>query len=200
MYLINKYIVTSIFALTIISAGLVTATPQNNLKLIDATLIKYKDFPRLGVDFYDIGGILNNRIAFKLVIDNLVNHYRDLNIDAILAVDSRGFLFATPLAYQLNIPIIMLRKPGKLPGKVISSCYDKEYGSDVIEMQANILQPKQRVIIIDDLVATGGTLRAAIKLAKTAQAEVVEVASIIELNEFKSSRNLNVPVYSVIQK
>lgn len=179
-----------------------TALDKENTShnLIDESLIEYKDFPKPGVDFYDVSGVLRNPKALKAVIDNLASHYKDKKIEAILAVDSRGFLFATPLAYKLNIPVIMVRKPGKLPGKTIRAEFTKEYGKDAMEMQQDALQPGQRVIIIDDLIATGGTFKAAIDLARQAHAEVVEVTAIVELSKFKDTRNLDVALYSVVKK
>lgn len=168
--------------------------------LVSNALIEYRNFPKAGINFYDVSGVLSNPTALKTVIDNLAEHYKNKQIDVILAVDSRGFLFATPLAYKLNIPVVMLRKPGKLPGKTISSGFSKEYGKDVLEMQEDALRAGQRVIIIDDLIATGGTFKAAIKLARQAAAEVVEVTAIVELSEFKNSRDLDVNVYSVVKK
>jgi len=168
--------------------------------LVGNAIVKYQNFPKVDVDFYDVSGILNNPKVFKEVIDNLSNHYKHQNIEAILAIDARGFLFATPLAYKLNIPVVMLRKPGKLPGKTIGSEYTKEYGKDTLEIQVDALRPGQRVVIIDDLIATGGTFKAAINLAQKAGAEVVEVAAIIELIDFKEKRNLDVTVYSVVKK
>lgn len=168
--------------------------------LINSSLIEHRDFPKPGINFYDVSGVLSKPKAFKAVIDNLTEHYKNKKIDAILAVDSRGFLFATPLAYKLNIPVVMLRKPGKLPGKTINSGLCKEYGKDALEMQENALQSGQRVIIIDDLIATGGTFKAAIKLARQAQAEVIEVTAIVELTQFENSRDLNVGMYSVVKK
>lgn len=186
--------------LSLICSGMLYGTQAEDLQLIENSLIEYKDFPKQGVKFYDVSGILKNPQAFKKLIDILVAHYQGQKIDAILALDARGFLFATPLAYQLEIPVVMLRKPGKLPGATINTTLIKEYAKDAIEMQTDALLPNQRVIIIDDLIATGGTFKAAIKLVRQAQAEVVEVASIVELTNFKNSRELDVNVYSVIQK
>jgi len=194
------YAIIGICLLVIIVVCTTLNKNDTDINLISTALIEYQDFPKAGINFYDVSGVLSKPVAFKAVIDNLTDHYRNKKIDVILAVDARGFLFATPLAYKLNIPVVMLRKPGKLPGKTISSDFSKEYGKDVIEVQENALQPGQRVIIIDDLIATGGTFKAAIKLAQQAQAEVVEVTAIVELTEFKNTRDLNVSLYSVVKK
>ena len=198
--LISCYITSGLCLITVIYACVINDKATPDLQLINDALIEYKDFPKAGVNFFDVGGILKNPRAFKAVIDNLAEHYKDKKIDVILALDSRGFLFATPLAYKLNIPVVMVRKVGKLPGKTLGTTFNKEYGSDVIEIQEDALLAKQRVIIIDDLVVTGGTLRAAIKLARMTGAEVVELASIVDVTEFKDRRNLDVAVYSVIKK
>jgi len=180
--------------------ALVSCSLMANPGPIEQALVTYQDFPKPGVNFYDIGGLLKTPEAFKASIDQLTNHYQDKEIDVILALDARGFLFATPLAYNLGIPVVMLRKPGKLPGETISAKFVKEYGEDIVEMQIDALHKGQKVIIIDDLLATGGTLKAAIELARKGGAEVVEVTPIIELQEFAQTRNLDVPVYSLVQK
>ncbi len=167
---------------------------------VDTVLQSYANFPKPGVQFYDVGSILAEPVVFKAVIDELVNRYNSQKIDAILAIDSRGFLFGAPLGYQLGIPVMMLRKPGKLPGVTLKSEYQKEYGKDTLEMQANILRPGQKVIIIDDLLATGGTFKAALHLARLAEIQVVELIAIVELKEFMASRNLGAEVYSIIKK
>lgn len=195
---INLILIVFVISIPIQSIALEAETKTFNT--INAALTEYKDFPKAGITFYDVSGILSNPKAFKAVIDNLVTHYKNQKVEAILAIDARGFLFATPLAYQLKIPVVMVRKPGKLPGNKIRTEYTKEYGTDVLEMQNNALHAGQRVIIIDDLIATGGTFKAAIDLARQAKANVVEVVAIVELEEFKNTRGLDVNVYSVIKK
>lgn len=198
----NLYVLVGrVFIGGIIMASMgLSAVARDDISIISDSLEVYRDFPKVGVDFFDISGTLKNPHAFSLVIDNLVAQYKDKKIDAILALDARGFLFATPLSYKLKIPVVMLRKPGKLPGDTYDVTYTKEYGDDIIEMKKDALEPGARVIIVDDLLATGGTMKAAIKLARSAKANVIEVATIIELLEFEQTRDLDVPVYSVVKK
>lgn len=188
------------YCVCLVGTGIASGNQAQDLQFVNEHLIEYQDFPKPGVRFYDVSGILKQPQVFKKLIDILVAHYKGQKIDAILALDARGFLFATPLAYQLEIPVVMIRKPGKLPGVTINTSLTKEYAQDAIEMQTDALLPNQRVIIIDDLIATGGTIKAAIKLVRQAHAEVIEVVSIVELTAFKTTRDLDVNVYSVIQK
>ena len=113
------------------------------------------DFPIPGILFYDISTILKNSQAMEFVIESLHNQIKDWKPDVIAGIESRGFLFATPLALRMNLPMVMIRKAGKLPGEVISYEYDLEYGTDTIQIQSDAIKSGQRVVIIDDLLATG---------------------------------------------
>ncbi|MBU0936292.1 MAG: adenine phosphoribosyltransferase [Spirochaetes bacterium] len=136
---------------------------QSGFNLDDA-IRKIPDFPKPGILFYDITSVLAKPAAFNHVIQSMIKMYRDQKIDAIAAVESRGFLFAAPLADHLQIPIILVRKKGKLPGKTIAKKYALEYGEAEIEIQVEDIPRNGRVLIVDDLIATGGTLRAAADL------------------------------------
>ncbi len=152
-----------------------------NTKLIDNAIRRVPNFPHEGVLFYDITGILVNPEAFKHCIDCAVEFYKDLKIDAVAGVESRGFLFAAPLADRLGIPLILIRKKGKLPGDVLSCTYDLEYGSAEIEIHKSDVQAGQNILVIDDLIATGGTLNASRNILEQAGATVAEFFGIVGL-------------------
>ena len=141
-----------------------------------------KDFPKKGVSFKDITTLLKDGEVFKYLIEKLTDRLRDLDIDIIAAPEARGFLIGTPVAYNLGIGFVPIRKPGKLPAETISCEYELEYGTDLLEMHRDAIQPGQRVAIIDDLLATGGTVLASAKLIEELGGEVVTINFIIELN------------------
>ena len=140
------------------------------------------DYPKPGILFYDITTLLKNADAFKKVIDLMTERYRGKGINKVLGIDSRGFIFAPCVAYNLGVGFVPVRKKGKLPAATISADYDLEYGSNTIEIHKDSLEPGERVVIIDDLIATGGTASATAKLVKTLGAELVEMAFMIELS------------------
>ncbi|MBI2061596.1 MAG: adenine phosphoribosyltransferase [Nitrospirae bacterium] len=139
------------------------------------------DFPKAGIIFKDITPLLKSTRAFRGVIDTLANHYKSKRIDLVLAVDARGFLFASPLALRLRAGIIPMRKRGKLPYKTHSVEYQLEYGTDTVEIHQDAISAGDRVLIVDDVLATGGTARAAIELVTRSGGKVVECAFLIEL-------------------
>ncbi len=153
---------------------------SDNYNLDDA-IRKVEGFPKEGIVFYDITSILSNPAAFSYCIAQMVKMYTDKSIDGIVAVEARGFLFAAPLAERLGIPLILARKKGKLPGKVIERSFALEYGEDVIQIQQNDIKKGQNLLLIDDLVATGGTLKAAAELIEDSGATVEEICCIIGL-------------------
>lgn len=139
------------------------------------------DFPKPGILFYDISTLLAHPDAWQVAMGRLAKIVSRHQPDILAGLDARGFLVAAPLALKLGLGFTMVRKAGKLPGETIQYDYDLEYGSNTIEIQADAVQPGQRVVILDDLLATGGTMEAAIKLFKDVGAEVVGTASLIEL-------------------
>lgn len=139
------------------------------------------DFPKKGILFRDITTLLQNRDALNRTIDLLAEHYRNQAIDQILGIESRGFIFGAPLAYRLGTGFIPVRKPGKLPHVTERVEYQLEYGTDGLEIHKDALNPGQRVLIIDDLLATGGTASAVAQLVRRLDAEVVGLGFIIEL-------------------
>jgi adenine phosphoribosyltransferase len=156
------------------------------------------DFPKPGILFYDISTLLAHADAWQVTMGRIANAVRAQQPDILVGIESRGFLVAAPLALKLGCGFVMARKPGKLPGKTVRQEYALEYGTDVIEMQVDAIQPGQRVVVLDDLLATGGTLNATIALARKMGAEVTGAACIIELAFLGGRAKLDVPVTSIV--
>jgi len=156
------------------------------------------DFPKPGILFYDISTLLAHADAWRSTVARLDEVLRPFKPDLLVGIESRGFLVAAPLAYSLGCGFVMVRKKGKLPGTTIPYTYDLEYGTDTIEIQADAIKPGQRVIVLDDLLATGGTLSAAIRLCRMVGGEVAAAACIIELNFLNGRKRINVPFTSVV--
>ncbi len=155
------------------------------------------DFPVPGILFYDISTLLSNPIAWKYAIDRLEEIVNEINPDILVGIESRGFLLAAPLAERTSLPMVMIRKAGKLPGDVISQTYELEYGNDTIEMQIDSIKPNQSVLILDDLLATGGTMAASIELCEKFQANVLGCCFIIELDFLNGRKMLGKKVFSL---
>jgi len=156
------------------------------------------DFPKPGILFYDIGTLINHGGAWRETIARLTDTIGAEKPDVLVGIESRGFLVAAPVAAALGIGFVMVRKRGKLPGKTIAHRYALEYGDDTIEIQEGMLQKGQRAVVVDDLLATGGTAGATISLAKQVGADVTHAAFIIELNFLGGRKKLDVPVSSLI--
>ncbi|HOZ46813.1 MAG TPA: adenine phosphoribosyltransferase [Candidatus Hydrogenedentes bacterium] len=166
-----------------------------------ASLIRnVPDFPKQGVQFKDITTLLQHGSAFKFIIDGWRDRYAERNVNAIVGADARGFIFGGALAYAMELPFVPVRKKGKLPGKTLSEDFELEYGTDTIEIHADALCPGDRVVLIDDLLATGGTMAATAKLVRKLGAEIVEVAFVIELPPLKGREKLaGLPVHTLVQ-
>ena len=156
------------------------------------------DFPKPGILFYDISPILADAGAFREAIRQLAEVVRPYQPDLLVGIESRGFLLTAPLALELGIGFVMVRKKGKLPGATIAYEYDLEYGSDVVEIQADAIRPGQRVVVLDDLLATGGTMAAAISLLQKVGAEVLATAFMVELTGLKGAEKLGVKHHSLM--
>jgi adenine phosphoribosyltransferase len=156
------------------------------------------DFPKPGILFYDISTLLAHPGAWRDTVELLAQKVSTMMPDVLVGIESRGFLVAAPLALRLDKGFVMVRKPGKLPGMTVNHDYDLEYGSDRIEVQEGMIKPGQRVVVLDDLLATGGTLSAAITLLRSIGADVVGAACIIELTFLNGRDRLDVPFESVI--
>ncbi|HUX41054.1 MAG TPA: adenine phosphoribosyltransferase [Rectinemataceae bacterium] len=148
---------------------------------LDDAIRKVPDFPKPGILFYDITSILANPDAFRHCLDSMVKLYRDERLDAIAAIESRGFIFAAPLCDRLGLPLLLVRKKGKLPGKTIGRRYELEYGAAEIEMHVADIPVGGRVLIVDDLIATGGTIRAAADLLMDGGAEPIGAFAVVGL-------------------
>ncbi|MFZ1301471.1 MAG: adenine phosphoribosyltransferase [Candidatus Microsaccharimonas sp.] len=148
-----------------------------------------EDFPSEGILFYDISPLLGNAEAFKDLIHDMSEPLRG-QIDKVVGFDARGFLFAGAIATELEIGTALLRKAGKLPGEVFEASYDLEYGTNTLAIQADALQPNERVLLVDDVIATGGTALAGIELVRRSGAEVVEFLSVVDLPDLGGSRRI----------
>ncbi|HKY95337.1 MAG TPA: adenine phosphoribosyltransferase [Kiloniellales bacterium] len=156
------------------------------------------DFPRPGILFYDISTLIAHATAWQETVRRLSAAVAAHRPDVLAGIESRGFLVTAPLAYQLGLGFIMVRKRGKLPGRTISYTYDLEYGSDTVEVQADAIKPGQRVVLLDDLLATGGTMRAATTLLRKVGASVVGGAVLIELAFLKGRVQLDIPLTALL--
>ena len=160
------------------------------MKRIEDYVISIPDFPEPGIIFRDITGILRDADGLKLSIDKIQEMLEGVEFDAVLGLESRGFIFGMPIAYNLHKAFIPVRKKGKLPRETVSAKYDLEYGTAEIESHQEDLRPGMKVVIIDDLIATGGTVEAAVKLAESLGAEVVKIAFVMELAGLKGRERL----------
>ncbi|KAB3527670.1 adenine phosphoribosyltransferase [Alkaliphilus serpentinus] len=149
-----------------------------------------QDFPKEGISFKDITTVLNNKDAFKYVIDQLSEQLKDLNVDVIVGPEARGFLMGAPVAYKLNKAFVPVRKPGKLPAETARYEYKLEYGTDALEIHKDAIKPGDRVAILDDLLATGGTVLAAAKLIEELGGQVISLNFLIELSFLKGRETL----------
>lgn len=148
------------------------------------------DFPKKGILFRDITTLLQNGPHFHQAIDTLAEHYEEKKIDQIVAVESRGFIVAAPLAYKLNVGLIPVRKKGKLPCKTVETTYELEYGTDTLQMHADAFQPSANILIVDDLLATGGTAKATIDLVEKLKGKIMGICFLIELTDLKGIEKL----------
>ncbi|MCB1782838.1 MAG: adenine phosphoribosyltransferase [Alphaproteobacteria bacterium] len=157
------------------------------------------DHPKPGINFYDIQSVLRKPDVMRLVIDGLADKTKAAGADLVLGIESRGFLVGVPVAQKLGLPFSMVRKKGKLPGAVISQEYALEYGTDTIEIQASNIAPGMRVVILDDLLATGGTMKATGDLARKAGGKIALSACVLELHELGGRDNLDFPFEALAQ-
>jgi adenine phosphoribosyltransferase len=154
------------------------------------TIRSVPDFPVEGILFYDITTMLKNPEAFKESVDQLVNYYQETEIDVVVGVESRGFIFGAPLAYKLGVGFVPVRKPGKLPAEKLAESYELEYGTNTLEIHKDAIQQGHKVLVVDDLLATGGTAKATCNLVEKLGGQVVGVAFVIELNFLKGREQL----------
>ena len=158
------------------------------------------DYPKPGILFYDLTTLLKDKLGFQKLVDRLCDHYADRKVDVVVGVEARGFIFAPALAYRLGAGFVPVRKPKKLPAKTAKVSYQLEYGTDTLEIHEDAIQPGQSVLISDDLLATGGTAAATVKLVKTLGGTVNGVAFAVELTFLKGREKLpGLDVFSLIQ-
>ena len=160
------------------------------MKKIEEYVRSIPDFPEPGIIFRDVTSILQDADGLKLAIDSMQDCLKDTDVDVIVGTESRGFIFGMPIAYNLHKPFVPVRKKGKLPCETISASYDLEYGKAEIEIHKDAIKPGQKVAIIDDLIATGGTVEAAIKLIEQLGGEVVKVVFLMELAGLEGRKKL----------
>lgn len=190
-----------IFALQHVSgADTITphATDRDGFMDLKEHIRSIPDFPKPGILFYDISTLLAHPKAWHHCVDQLAEAVTPHKPDLLVGIESRGFLTAAPLALELGCGFIMVRKKGKLPGATIPYTYDLEYGTDTIEIQADAIEPGQRLVILDDLLATGGTASAAVSLLRQAGGDVRAAAFIIELTFLEGRSKMDVPISTLI--
>ncbi|OCH93595.1 adenine phosphoribosyltransferase [Obba rivulosa] len=181
---------------------------MSDVQYLRSLLKAHPDFPKKGIVFLDIFPILRDPVAFETLITHFVHHItsdviprtHSKKIDVVVGLDARGFLLGPIIAMRLGAAFVPVRKQGKLPGECVSATYEKEYGSDSFEMQADAIKPGQNVIIIDDLIATGGSAKAAGELVAKQGGNTLKYLFIIELTFLKGSASLDAPVYSIVQE
>ncbi len=168
-------------------------------ELVQKLIRDVPDFPKKGIVFKDITPVLSNPAAFRQVVDALTERYRGKGIEKVVAIESRGFLFGAPIAYHLAAGLVIVRKPGKLPYKAVRETYALEYGTDTLEMHVDGVLPGERVLVVDDLLATGGTAEAVGRLVERQGARVLEYAFVIELGFLKGRERLGMDrVFSMV--
>ncbi len=160
------------------------------MKKLEEYVRSIPDFPEEGIIFRDITSVLQDADGLHLAIDSLQELLKDVDFDVIVGAESRGFVFGAPLAYNLHKPFVPVRKKGKLPCETVSREYDLEYGSAVIEMHKDSIQPGQKVVLVDDLIATGGTIEASAQLVESLGGEVVKIIFLMELAGLKGRERL----------
>lgn len=158
------------------------------------------DFPQPGIQFKDITTLLLNPEAFRYVVDTWAERYGDRKLNAIVGADARGFIFGSALAYKLGLPLVLVRKLGKLPGETIREEFELEYGTATFEIHSDALKKGDRVLLVDDLLATGGTMTAMVRLAERLGATIDEIAFVVELPPLKGRERLNgYSIHSLVQ-
>ncbi|MBQ7679583.1 MAG: adenine phosphoribosyltransferase [Butyrivibrio sp.] len=160
------------------------------MKKLEDYVITIPDFPEPGIMFRDVTSVLQDADGFRLAVDTMQGLVTDADFDVVVGAESRGFLFGAPIAYNLHKPFILIRKKGKLPRETVSAAYELEYGKAEIEMHRDAIQPGQRVLIVDDLIATGGTIEAMIRMIEEVGGEVAGILVLMELAGLKGREKL----------
>lgn len=160
------------------------------MKKLEDYVVSINDFPEEGIIFRDVTSVLQDRDGLKLAIDSIMDELKDIDFDIVLGPESRGFIFGVPIAYNMNKAFVPARKKGKLPRETVAMEYDLEYGSAVVELHKDSIKPGQKVVIIDDLIATGGTIEAIVKLVEQLGGEVVRIVFLMELEGLEGRKKL----------
>ena len=169
------------------------------MKALEDYVTTIPNFPKEGIMFRDVTTILNDKDGFKMAVDGLIEKLKDVDFDLVLGSESRGFIFGAPVAYAMNKGFVLVRKKGKLPRATYSEDYELEYGTATLEMHQDAIRPGQKVVIIDDLIATGGTTEAIVKLVKREGGEIVKIGFVMELEGLKGKERLkDYDVFSLI--
>ena len=168
------------------------------MKSLEDYLTIINDFPEEGVIYRDITSVIEDSDGFRLAIGELINLLDGVEFDKIITLESRGFIFGAPIAYELRKPMVLVRKAGKLPRDTISQTYNLEYGKSTVEIHKSSINPGDKVILIDDLIATGGTLQAAAKLVEKLGGEVIKAVALVELRGFNARSRLGFNIETVL--
>lgn len=172
------------------STKVASIKPEMNCEPLKKLIREVPDFPKKGILFYDITTLLKDKRGFAMLIDALAEHYINKGVDLVLGMEARGFIFAPALAYRLNAGFVPVRKPGKLPAATAKYDYALEYGTNTLEIHKDAIQPGQNVLIVDDLLATGGTAEATTKLATSLGAKIAGLSFVVELDFLKGRDKL----------
>ena len=169
-----------------------------SMKKLEDLILTYKDFPKKGIDFKDVLEIIQYPDIFQELILKMSSHQFLKNAEAIISIDARGFIFGSAVALESSKPMITARKPGKLPGQILTREYDLEYGKNSLSIQKNALKKFNSYVVIDDLLATGGTVNCVSRLLQEQRKEITGLITVVELSKLKGRSKLNFPVYSII--
>ena len=174
---------------------------DKNMTMFQDKIRIIPDFPKKGIEFYDITTLLKDKQAFAEVIDLFYEKFKSYNLDYVVTVESRGYLFGAPLAYKLGCGLVIIRKPNKLPSQTERIEYNLEYGQDILEIHTDSIEAGKKVLIVDDLLATGGTIKAACSLVEKLQGHIVSLAFVVELKKLNGRKHLpqNLPIVSLLQ-
>ena len=168
------------------------------MKELKDLIFTYKDFPKKGIDFKDILGIIQSPEIFRKLIFKMSSSEIVKSSEAVISIDARGFIFGSAIAFHSSKPMIVARKPGKLPGKIIEQKYNLEYGENSLSIQEKSLEKFNSFVIVDDLLATGGTVKCVASVLRANQKEIKGLVTVVELNDLNGRRNFNFPVESMI--
>ncbi|MDD5731217.1 MAG: adenine phosphoribosyltransferase [Candidatus Omnitrophica bacterium] len=172
---------------------------MKNDTFLEKSIVNIIDFPKPGIIFRDITSLIQNKKAFKKAVDLLAGKYKNRKIDKVVGVEARGFIFGAAIAHKLGAGFIPVRKKGKLPRKTISASYELEYGTDTLEIHEDAIKPGERILVIDDLLATGGTVNAVVGLINQLKGRIQGIAFVIELVDLKGRDKLkDYPVFSLV--